>query len=107
MPGIVAARRPRPAGCCDRRLRARGALVGLDDLEVLADQDLELLVVARRDVRLVRGVRGVVGLGALDRGARVLGLDGCLDLVLGVAGQRGLTGAAAAARTSGTAMPAA
>src|SRR5690349_5520003 len=63
-------------------------LAGFDDLEVLVDEDLELLAVARGDVRLVGGVAVGVGLGAHDGGVRVLGLHGGLDLVLRVTGQR-------------------
>jgi hypothetical protein len=72
-------------------------LARVDDLEVLADEDLELLAGARRDVRLVRCGRAAVGLGAQDRRAGVLGQYGRLDLLLRVAGQRGLTRAGPAA----------
>src|SRR3954471_2705310 len=80
-----------------RRNRRRPAVMSVDDLEATAHVDLELLAVARGDVGLVRSGAVVVRLGAHDRRAGVLGEDGRLDLVLGVAGQRGLARAAAAA----------
>src|SRR5215211_2137293 len=79
------------------RLRAGGVLAGVDDLEVLAHEDLELLAGARGDVRLVGSGGVAVGLRAHDGRAGVLGQHGRLDLLLGVAGQRGLARAGPAA----------
>ena len=61
-------------------VRGGRVLARVEDLEVLAHEDLELLAGARLDVRLVRGGGVAVGLGALDRRARVLGEHGRLDL---------------------------
>src|SRR3954454_8286233 len=92
--------RRRAARECEAgRLGVSRVLARVDDLEVLAQEDLELLAVGGLDVRLVR-CRGVaVGLRPHDRGVRVLALHGLLHLGLGLAGQRGLsvTGPAAVA----------
>ena len=53
-----------------------GALVGADNLEGLAHEDLEFLAGARLDVRLIRCGRVVVGLGTHDGRARVLDQQG-------------------------------
>src|SRR3954452_9536093 len=86
-----------PLGLRSGQLRVSGLLARVDDREVLAHEDLELVAGARLDVRLVRRGRVAVRLGADDRRAGVLGVDGRLDLVLRVAGQRGLAGAGAGA----------
>src|SRR5689334_17613551 len=90
-----------------RRLRVSGVLRCVDDGEVLADVDLELPAVARLDMRLVRSVRVAVGLGAHDRGARVLREHGRLDLALGRAGQRRLAPAGSVVTAASVATAAA
>src|SRR3954467_1307085 len=87
----------------------RGMLLRVQHREVLAHVDLELLAVARLDVRLVGGAAVAVGLGAHDRRARVLGQHGGLDLCLGVPGQGRLVpvtpaGAAAGSAAATTAL---
>src|SRR5215208_2445045 len=89
------------------RLGASGVLAGVDDLEVLADQDLELVAGARGDGGLVGSAGVAVGLRAQDLGAGVLGQHCGLDLLLRVTGQRGLARAGTAAAAAVIALAAA